>query len=81
MRRSRRERGPIEKEGAPWEIDGRFETFEGADLRRTGLFLEHGPEAPVKVKLVSGRYVVKTRFKTKPDKKNRKSRKKKKRQL
>jgi|TARA_R110000824_G_scaffold177610_6_gene357075 hypothetical protein len=80
MKRNQREKGPTEKEGTPWEIDSRFETFEGADLRRTGLFLEHGPEAPVKVKRVKGRYVVKTRFEAKPDKKKRKSRKKKNRE-
>jgi hypothetical protein len=45
--------------GRPWQTDGRYENFEGADKRRK--FLSSEKNLQVKVKKLLGGYIVKVR--------------------
>ena len=56
--------------GRPWDIIGRFKTFEGADKKRKKL--QNKEDIQVKVKKLKDNYVVKARSTIVPPKKSNK---------
>jgi len=68
----------VEKHGQPWDIIGRFSTFEGADTLRNGVLLAAENTLEVKVKKRADGFVVKSRSIEPEEKKPRKNKKNKK---